>query len=97
MSTAKNKASRSWQVGRDQLGNAVLEWNPRTRRAERVEIYEEPEPDALERTYNLLKRLDCNLVLEDALSLDGVGGHDPYNMNAHRTPQAARRVQNSKG
>jgi hypothetical protein len=97
MSMADNKTSRIWQVGRDQVGNAVLEWNPRTLRAERVEIYEGPEPNGLEGTYNLLKSLDCNLVLEDALALEGDIGHDPYNTAAHRAVKSSAQARNAKG
>jgi hypothetical protein len=82
---ANNKNSRVWQVGRDHVGNAVLEWNPKTLRAERVELYEEPEPDPLDKTYNLLKRLDCNLVLEDGSGGDEDFGHNPYDTGNHKT------------
>jgi hypothetical protein len=34
---ADKKSNRVWRVGRDEAGNAVLEWNPHTLRAERVE------------------------------------------------------------
>ena len=76
---ANNNRNRVWHVGRDQVGNAVLEWNPLTARAERVEIYEEPELDDLDRTYNLLEQLDCNLVLDDGADPTADPGGDPYN------------------
>jgi hypothetical protein len=93
---ADNKSSRGWQVGRDQVGNAVLEWNPRTLRAERVEIYEGPEPEGLERTYNLLKSLDCNRAIQDTLALDGDRGRDPYNTAAYTTAKGSAEARNAK-
>ena len=73
----KNNKRRMWQVGRDHVGNAVLEWNSKTLRAERVEIYEEPDPDPLSKTYNLLKYLDCpTLALDEPVEFEE--GRNPY-------------------
>ena len=80
--------SRIWHVGRDHVGNAVLEWNPETSRVERVEIYEEPEPDLLAGTYNLLERLHCPaLAVEDALEFAENPGVDPYDTGSFRSPR----------
>ena len=80
---ARENNNRVWQVGRDHVGNAVLEWNPTTLRAERVEIYEEPEPTELDQTYTLLQRLDCNLALDDGLELAEDTGRDPYDTGSY--------------
>ena len=53
---ADKKSNRVWRVGRDEAGNAVLEWNPHTLRAERVEIYEGSDCDDLDLTGDLLRR-----------------------------------------
>ncbi len=86
-----NKNKRIWQVGRDHVGNAVLEWNPKTLRAERVEVYEEPEADPLAQTFNLLKTLDCNLTLEDGAAFDEDAGRNPYDTGSYKAPGAALR------
>ena len=59
---ADKKSNRVWRVGRDEAGNAVLEWNPHTLRAERVEIYEGSDCDDLDLTGDLLRRR-CRLLL----------------------------------
>ena len=53
-------------------------------RAERVEIYEEPEQDELDQTYNLLQRLDCDLALDDGLELAEDAGRDPYDTGSYK-------------
>ena len=81
---ANNNNNRIWQIGRDHVGNAVLEWNPKTLRAERVEIYEEREPDGLDQTYNLLQQLDCNLALDEAVALGEDAGRNPYDTGRYK-------------
>ena len=86
----KNK-NRVWKVGRDEAGNAVLEWNPHTLRAERVEIYEGSDCDDLDQTCDVLQRLDCNLAVDDYPNTHSIGrstgtpqdaGRNPYDMGS---------------
>ena len=83
---AQDNNNRVWQIGRDHVGNAVLEWNPATLRAERVEIYEGPDHDDLAQTHNLLEQLDCNLALDDGLQLEAGedAGRDPYDTGSYQ-------------
>ncbi len=80
---AEKNNNRVWKVGRDEAGNAVLEWNPHTLRAERVEIYEGSDCDDLDQTFDMLQRLDCNLALDDYPNSHSMGtaqdaGRNPY-------------------
>jgi hypothetical protein len=83
---ADKKSNRVWRVGRDEAGNAVLEWNPHTLRAERVEIYEGSDCDDLDLTGDLLRRRGCNLALDDNLHSHSIGTSTSTAQDAGRSP-----------
>ena len=71
------KKNSDWVVGKNELGQAILEWRFGQQGTH------PPETDPLDRTHNFLERLDVSgLSLED--EADGCEAYNPYDTGAHR-------------